>query len=153
MIRSRTVNKIHELSAQGKSIREIARIVGIARNTVRRYLRGKPIVAPRPKRGSILDPYKEQIHTWITEDHLYTCEVMFPRLQAQGYVGGLSTIKAYVQTLRPAKVGQYPIQRYETKPGEQMQYDWGEFPYEKEGWLYRHPWVFSHALYHRGLAL
>jgi transposase len=61
----------------------------------------------------------------MTEDHLYKCEVMFPRLQAQGYTGGLSTIKAYVQTLRPAKVGQYPIQRYATKPGEQMQYDWG----------------------------
>ena len=127
MIRSGTIHTIHEMSAQGKSIREIARIVGIARNTVRRYLRGKPIAAPRPKRGSILDPYKGQIRTWMTEDHLYNCEVMFPRLQAQGYVGGLSTIKAYVQTLRPAKVGQYPIQRYETKPGEQMQYDWGEF--------------------------
>jgi transposase len=133
MIRSGTIHTIHELSAQGKSIREIARIVGIARNTVRRYLRGKPIAAPRPKRGSILDPYKGQIRTWMTEDHLYNCEVMFPRLQAQGYSGGLSTIKAYVQTLRPAKIGQYPIQRYETKPGEQMQYDWGEFHYEKEG--------------------
>ena len=111
MIRSGTINTIHEMSAQGKSIREIARIVGIARNTVRRYLRGKPIAAPRPKRGSILDPYKGQIRTWMTEDHLYNCEVMFPRLQAQGYTGGLSTIKAYVQTLRPAKVGQYPTFR------------------------------------------
>jgi len=46
MIRSGTINTIHELSAQGKSIREIARMVGIARNTVRRYLRGKPIAAP-----------------------------------------------------------------------------------------------------------
>src|SRR5438270_13734802 len=39
MIRSGTINTIHELSAQGKSIREIARIVGIARNTVRRASR------------------------------------------------------------------------------------------------------------------
>ena len=101
MIRSGTIHTIHEMSAQGKSIREIARIVGIARNTVRRYLRGTPIAAPRPKRGSILDPYKGQIRTWMTEDHLYNCEVMFPRLHAQGYTGGLSTIKAYVQTLRP----------------------------------------------------
>src|SRR5436190_2411576 len=133
MIRSGTINTIHELSAQGKSIREIARTVGIARNTVRRYLRGKPIAAPRPKRGSVLDPYKAQIRLWIKEDHLYNCETMFPRLQAQGYTGSLSTLKAFVQTLRPAKVGRYPIQRYETKPGEQMQYDWGEFHYEKEG--------------------
>ena len=41
MIRSGTINTIHELATQGKSIREIARILGIARNTVRRYLRGK----------------------------------------------------------------------------------------------------------------
>jgi transposase len=133
MIRSGTINTIHELSAQGKSIREIARIVGIARNTVRRYLRGKPISAPRPKRGSILDPYKAQIRQWMTEDHLYNCETMLPRLQTQGYRGSLSTLKAFVHTLRPAKVGQYPIQRYETKPGEQMQFDWGEFHYEKAG--------------------
>ncbi len=39
MIRSGTINTIHELSVQGKSIREIARIVGIARNTVRRASR------------------------------------------------------------------------------------------------------------------
>jgi len=89
MIRSGTINTIHELSAQGKSIREIARIVGIARNTVRRYLRGKPIAAPRPKRGSVLDPYKPQIRKWIKEDHLYNCETMLPRLQAEGYKGSL----------------------------------------------------------------
>jgi transposase len=127
------VNTIHELSAQGKSIREIARIVGIARNTVRRALRGKPEAAPRPKRGSILDPYKAQIRTWTTQDHLYNCEVMLPRLQAQGYTGSLATLKAFVHSLRPGKMGQHPIQRYETKPGEQMQYDWGEFHYEKDG--------------------
>src|SRR5258708_31179263 len=92
MIRSGTINTIHELSAQGKSIREIARIVGIPRNTVRRYLRGKPIAAPRPKRASILDLYKGQLRTWMTEDHIYNCEGMFPRLQAQGYTAGLSPI-------------------------------------------------------------
>ena len=133
MIRSGTIHTIHELSIQGKSIHAIAREMGIARNTVRKYLRGTPVAAPRPKRGSVLDPYKEQIRTWIAEDHLWNCEVMFPRLQTQGYKGGLSTIKAYVHTLRPGKVGRYPIQRFETKPGEQMQYDWGEFYYEKEG--------------------
>jgi transposase len=55
MIRSGTINTIHELATQGKSIREIARTVGIARNTVRRYLRGKQEAIPRPKRISKLD--------------------------------------------------------------------------------------------------
>jgi len=81
MKRSGTINTIHELAAQGKSIREIARTVGIARNTVRRYLRGKPEAVPRPKRGSALEPYKAQIHHWVQQDHLYNCETMLQRLR------------------------------------------------------------------------
>jgi transposase len=133
MIRSGTIHTIHELQTQGKSVREIARILGIARNTVRRYLRGKPEAVPRPKRGSVLDPYKAQIRRWLQEDHLYNCETMLPRLVEQGYPGSLSTLKAYVHGLRPPKAGHAPVLRYETKPGEQMQYDWGEFHYEKDG--------------------
>ena len=45
MIRSRTVNTIHELAAQGKSIQEIAISLGIARNTVRKYLRHPVLLA------------------------------------------------------------------------------------------------------------
>ncbi|HZU00347.1 MAG TPA: IS21 family transposase [Ktedonobacteraceae bacterium] len=133
MIRSGTINTIHELAAQGKSIREIARTVGIARNTVRRYLRGKPEAVPRPKRDSKLDAYKGQIRKWMQEDHLYNCETMLPRLQEQGYTGSLSTLKAFVQAFRPRKAGHQPVIRYETKPGEQMQFDWGEFHYEEQG--------------------
>ena len=133
MIRSGTINTIHELATQGKSIREIARIVGIARNTVRRYLRGKQEAIPRPKRVSKLDPFKGQIRQWLAEDHLYNCETMLLRLQEQGYSGSLSLLKAYVHPLRPPKAGHQPVQRYETKPGEQMQFDWGEFHYEMDG--------------------
>lgn len=133
MIRSGIIHTIHELATQGKSIHAIARELGIARNTVRRYLRGKPEAVPRPKRGSKLDAFKGQIHRWINEDHLLNCEAMLPRLQAQGYTGSSATLRAYVQTLRPKNVGQTNVIRYETKPGEQMQYDWGEFHYEQDG--------------------
>jgi transposase len=133
VIRSGTIHTIHEMQIQGKSIREIARTLGIARNTVRRYLRGKPEAVPRPKRGSVLDPYKAQIRRWVQEDHLYNCETLLPRLQEQGYTGSLSTLKAFVHGLRPPKAGHAPVLRYETKPGEQMQYDWGEFHFEKDG--------------------
>ncbi len=133
MIRSGIIHTIHELATQGKSIHAIARELGIARNTVRRYLRGKPDAVPRPKRGSKLDGFKGQIHRWINEDHLLNCEVMLPRLQALGYIGSAATLRAYVHTLRPKNVGHTNVIRYETKPGEQMQYDWGEFHYEQEG--------------------
>jgi transposase len=129
MIRSRTVNTIHELSAQGKSIQDIAITLGLARNTVRKYLRHpelSTIPHPRPNRRSKLDPFKEQIKQWITEDHCYNCEAM-------GYTGSLSVLKAFVHPLRPPAGGHYPVVRYETEPGKQVQFDWGEFKYEQEG--------------------
>ena len=138
MIRSRTVNTIHELAAQGKSIQDIAISLGIARNTVRKYLRHPELVAmprPRPNRRSKLDPFKEQIKRWIQEDHCYNCEAMLPRLQAMGYKGSLSVLKAFVHPLRPPAGGHYPVVRYETEPGKQVQFDWGEFKYEQEGSL------------------
>src|SRR5258708_24284923 len=136
MMRSGSVNTIHEMAAQGKSIQHIAVALGIARNTVRKYLRHPELVTmphPRPNRRSKLDPFKAQIVVWIKEDHCYNCEVMFPRLQDLGYTGSLSTLKVFVHPLRPPASGYYPIVRYETKPGEQVQFDWGEFKYEQDG--------------------
>src|SRR5215469_8401471 len=136
MIRSRTVNTIHELAAQGKSIQDIAISLGIARNTVRKYLRHPELVAlphPRPNRRSKLDPFKEQVRRWITEDHCYNCEAMLPRLLEMGYTGSLSVLRAFVHPLRPQASGCAPVIRYETQPGEQVQFDWGEFKYEQNG--------------------
>jgi hypothetical protein len=45
----------------------------------------------------------------------------------------LSVLKAFVHPLRPADQGHVPVQRFETKPGEQVQFDWGEFTYEQDG--------------------
>ena len=133
MLRSRTVHTIHEMVTQGTSIHQIARELGLARNTVRKYLRGKPTAAARSKRASKLDPFKDQIRRWVAEDHLLNCETMLDRLRALGYTGQVSILKDFVQPLRPAKGGQQPIRRYETKPGEQLQFDWGEFCYEQDG--------------------
>ena len=59
MIRSGTIHTIHEMSAQGKSIREIARIVGIARNTVRRASREEnPLQLLVPSEAQSLIPTK-----------------------------------------------------------------------------------------------
>jgi transposase len=127
------VHTIHELATQGKSIHQIARDLGLARNTVRKYLRGKPTAAARPRRPSKLDPYKDQIRRWVAEDRLLNCETMLERLRPLGYTGRVSILKDFVQPLRPPKGGQQPIRRYETKPGEQVQFDWGEFLYEQDG--------------------
>ena len=135
MLRSQTVLTIHDLHTQGKSVQEIAQELKISRTTVRKYLKHPEAVIrkPRPPRPSKLDAYKEQIKKWVTEDHCTNCEVIFVRLQKLGYTGGISILKEYVHPLRPAVAGHAPVQRYETKPGEQVQFDWGEFVYEQEG--------------------
>jgi transposase len=137
MLRSRTVNMIHELLAQGKSIHSIASTLELSRNTVRKYLRGTAITEttprPRRKRGSKIDPFKSQIAQWIGEDHLYNCATMFPRLQKIGYMGSATLLREFVHDLRPPLCGHHPVLRYETAPGEQLQFDWGEFRYQQAG--------------------
>lgn len=135
MLRSWTVNTIHDLAAQGKSIQGIAHTLGISRNTVRKYLRHPEaaLPKPRPPRPSKLDPYKEQIRQWVQEDHCTHCEVMLVRLQALGYTGSISILKEFVHPLRPTVAGHAPVKRYETAPGDHLQFDWGEFVYEQNG--------------------
>lgn len=132
MLRSKSMHTIRELAAQGLSIRSIADQTGIARNTIRKYLRGTPEAAPRPHRDSKLDPFKEQIRCWVADDHLLNCETMLERLHPLGYTGSISILKAFVQPLRPPPRKRQPVRRYETKPGEQAQIDWGEFLYEQD---------------------
>ncbi len=60
------MNKILGLATEGKPIRAIARELQHSRNTVRKYLRGAPSPAARPRRRSKLDPYKEQIMAWLS---------------------------------------------------------------------------------------
>lgn len=133
MLRSGSVSKIQAAALEGKPIRAIARDLHLARNTVRKCLRGYREPSQRAPRGAKLDPYKEQIRRWVEEDHLLNCETMFERLRAHGYAGGRTQIKDFVQPLRPARRGQVPVIRYETQPGHQMQVDWGEFVYERDG--------------------
>src|SRR2546423_12897780 len=96
MLRSRTVNTIHDLAAQGKSIQEIAQSLSISRNTVRKYLRHPEAVLPKPRppRVSKLDPFKEQIRLWVMEDHCTNCEELLVRLQKLGYSGGSASSRS-----------------------------------------------------------
>src|SRR6202171_1404220 len=107
MLRSQTVNTIHDVHAQGKSVQAIAQELSISRTTVRKYLRHPEAVIPKPRppRPSKLDPFKEQIRTWVVQDHCTNCEELLVRLQKLGYSGGISILKAFVHPLRPAAAG------------------------------------------------
>ena len=52
--------------------------------------------------------------------------VLQREIAAQGYAGGLSQLRAFLRSLKPA-LPMDPVVRFETAPGEQMQVDWIEF--------------------------
>jgi transposase len=117
--------EIRVLRRQGKSIREISRMLNVSRNTVRRYLRGEGLPRyEREARPSKLDAYKQYIAERVqaAAPDWIPATVLLRELRALGYPGGYSILKDHLATLRPvAKLE--PLIRFETEPGRQMQCD------------------------------
>ncbi len=61
---------IQVLSKQGRGVREMARELGVSRNTVRKYLRdGRPQrYGPRPARPSKLDAFETHLREQLAVD-------------------------------------------------------------------------------------
>ncbi|GMA58493.1 transposase [Alicyclobacillus sacchari] len=148
MLKGGSLMSVQDLLMQGNSLRGISRQTGFSRNTIRKYVRnGMTLQAqPRPTRGSKLDAYKPVIDAWMAAG-LFNCEVIFQRLRTQGYSGGMTLIKDYVHPFRPPK-RQKATPRYETKPGEQAQLDWGICEYIDEHGAHRKIPVFVMILGH-----
>lgn len=116
------------LRKHGASIRELARVTGYSRNTVRRYLRGVETAERRKsiaKRAEKLDDFKEYIIARMSaaSPARIPAAVLFREIRERGYQGGLTRVKQFVRTLLPEPVAE-PIIRFETDPGLQMQADW-----------------------------
>jgi len=81
MLRSQTVNTIHDLHVQGKTVQQIAQQLGISRTTTRKYLKHPEAVRrkQRAQQPSKLDPFHDQIKRWVMQDHCTNCEVLFVR--------------------------------------------------------------------------
>ena len=123
------MKRLYEMHGEGHSARSIARELGLARNTVLKYLRSPDAMRPKPRRprGSALDPYAQHIDRRWAEG-LENCVVLLRELRALGYEGAYSTLTEY---LRPRRKGGQPqaTMRFETAPGEQAQVDWGSLGY------------------------
>jgi transposase len=117
--------EIRVLNRQGKGIREIARMLGVSRNTVRRYLRSEGLRRyERAARPSKLDPYKNYVDERVKHaaPDWIPATVLLRELKALGYRGAYSILKDYLTTLRPVATPE-PVMRFETEPGRQMQAD------------------------------
>ena len=146
MLGGRNVQAIYELAGQGRSIRAIAQTLSISRNSVRKYLRASevPKPAPRARRSSRLDPYREQVQLRLAEG-VDNCVVLLRELRQQGYAGSYTILKDYVQPLRRRRAPAATM-RFETQPGEQAQVDFGRFHYRTPQGKLRSVWAFVYVL-------
>lgn len=109
----------------GIPIKEIARQLGISRNTVRATLRrdGPPDYTRR-ETPSKLDPYKGYLLERLREFPELSAKRLFEEVRAQGYAGGISILKDFTRQHRVPR--KRTVVRFETPPGEQAQCDYAE---------------------------
>lgn len=116
---------IKALKKRGVYNKDIATELNVHPKTVSRALkRGGPPQKRRKKRGSKLDPYKAKIDQLLSEN-VWNAMVILREIEADGYDGKISILRDYIRPKRVLRPGRATV-RFETKPGQQMQSDWGE---------------------------
>jgi transposase len=113
------IRRLHR--AEGVPIKEIARRLGVARNTVRSALSSdRPPRYQRKPRGSVADSYEPQIRSLLQE---------WPKMPAPaiahkiGWPYSLSPLKKRLARIRPEYVGIDPVDRVGYEPGQVAQCD------------------------------
>jgi transposase len=120
---------IKSLKQRGVYQKDIASELGVHPQTVSRALkRGSVPQRERKKRSSKLDEYKTKVDQLLS-DGVWNTMVILREIQAGGYCGSKTILREYVQPKRVLRPGKATV-RFETKPGEQLQSDWGEVTVE-----------------------
>ena len=118
------------------SFHEISRRTGLARNTIKAWLRKAEVTEPRyPKREVVtkLDDYAEVLEAWLKADahrsrrERRTVWAMFQELRARGYSGGYGRVAAFARRFRQEQRlrgggGAFVPLRFAF--GEAFQFDW-----------------------------
>ena len=131
-----TIGRIRrERFVKGKSIKQIARDLGLSRNTVRKVLRSEETsfayereVQPRPKLGrwtAELDRLLTANTTSSARERL-TLIRLFEELRALGYEGGYDAVRRYARSWSKEHAGQTAAAFVPLSfaPGEAYQFDW-----------------------------
>jgi transposase len=119
--------QVRALAADGVSQREIARRLGIGRNTVRRMVEGsEPPRNCRAPAGSMLDPVEPVPRKLLGEwPQIRAPRVTEILLEDFGYTGSVDLVRKRLAAL-PRDVR--PAQRTGYRPGQVLQVDWAEMP-------------------------
>ncbi|HEX6553574.1 MAG TPA: ISL3 family transposase, partial [Ktedonobacteraceae bacterium] len=132
--RQRRYDEVMQLHRQGASQVAIATLVGLHRDTVRRYLHapGFPRIT-RPGKRSRLDPYKGYLQQrWIEGER--NGKRLLTELRAQGYRQGETIVYDYLSTLReqPAWMEQYQARKKTSAQAESQ----GVLSAHEAAWLF-----------------
>ena len=113
---------ILELASQGVPRRQIARVMGLSRLTVRRVVGSNSSEAPLIERPEKAEPYRQQIL-----ELLKSCKGNLVRVHEELTSGGAAlSYQALTAFCRRHGIGQPPVVaagRYHFEPGEELQHD------------------------------
>jgi transposase len=125
MLKKEDFAVIKALTEHGVYQKDIAEKLGVHPKTVSRALkRGSAPVKVRKGKKSKLQPYKPTIDRLLSEE-VWNAVVILREIQAEGYTGEISLVRAYIRPKRVLRPSRATV-RFETRPGQQMQSDWGE---------------------------
>ncbi|MEK7110193.1 MAG: IS21 family transposase, partial [Patescibacteria group bacterium] len=120
-----TIRRLFEVDKLSKSA--ISKRLGVHRRTVRRAIGsrdGPPLDLPRQSDGSAkLEAYKGHLKSRIEAFPELSGIKLLREIKKQGYGGGITILKDYLQTIRPKKTREVFL-RIETSPGDFAQVDW-----------------------------
>jgi transposase len=126
MIDKRAVFEIHRLNNMQFSIRQIAKQLGLDRETVKKYIDQPDITCQkRPGRGSKLDPYRDLIQQMVNDYPQIKAPVVLQHIRVKGFAGEITIVRDYLKQIRQDK--KQAFIRFESRPGEQFPIDWGHF--------------------------
>lgn len=117
-----------ELRSKGRSLRQIARSLGIHRSTVKKLLADPSAGKPRRQKTpqptvSKLNPYKERIEQLSGEEDLTNRKIL-EILREEGYAGGKTILGDCLRKLRGSRASRKAFARYEPAPAFESQSDW-----------------------------
>ena len=144
-------NEIISRWRTGASIRQIARDLGLARNTVSGVLAqiqtqrtGNGQGAPS-RRSRLLDPYEPVIQDLLARYPDLTAVRLWEELRQRGFTGGYTGVRQRLAELRPGSPPA-PVIRFETAPGAQAQMDYSVYDIDFTGEGRRRVYAFSYVL-------
>ncbi len=129
MVEPEELRHLRELHRRGWGAKSIARELGIARNTVRRYLRGGVAAEEQVRpQARCLDVKQRELAIELLDGAAEGNAAVVKRLlAAKGVEASLRTIQRAVEDHRCAQRAlEAATVRFETAPGRQMQIDFGE---------------------------